>query len=203
MTANNQPKIGAILLAAGGSTRLGQPKQLVQYNGETLIRRAAKALIEARCSPVVVVLGGEIDGSRSELTDLAVDIVINDEWRSGMSSSIRQGLDHLTEIEHDSNAVLITLCDQPQIDSDFLARFVERYKKDKPEIIATDHDGVKGVPAIFSSNMFDQLLSLAGDKGARDMIRRSDKVATIRADTVFSDIDTPEDLQKLETGQTL
>ncbi len=203
MTANRLVKIGGILLAAGGSSRLGRPKQLVQYQGKTLIRRSAEALIEAGCSPVIVVLGGEVDGSTAELRGLAVEIAFNTEWRTGMSSSIVSGVRRLIEIEPHIDGVLITLCDQPDIKPQFLARFVNRYSEEPHDIIATDYGEAKGVPALFSRTLFDQLLSLKGDKGARDLIRNSNNVAIIRADAVFSDIDTPEDLARLEAGQTL
>ncbi len=203
MTANRSASVGGILLAAGGSTRLGRPKQLVKYQGETLIRRSAEALIQTGCSPVVVVLGGEVEGSKAELHDLAAEIALNTDWHSGMSSSIVCGLRRLTEIEPLIDGVLITLCDQPNITPDFLARFIDSYREKPQNIIATDHGEVIGVPALFSKTLFDHLLSLKGDKGARDLIRSSDIVATIRSDAVFSDIDTPEDLANLEAGQTL
>lgn len=203
MIENRAPNIGGLLLAAGGSSRLGHPKQLVQYHGETLIHRSTKAVIDAGCSPVIVVIGGEIEGSTAELRDLSVEIVLNTEWRSGMSSSIVSGIRRLIEIEPQIDGVLIALCDQPDITPQFLARFIDRYRNEPQDIIATDDGEVRGVPALFSSKLFDELLSLKGDKGARQLIRNSDKVATIRPDAVFSDIDTPEDLAKLESNQTL
>lgn len=196
MTENDSTKIGGILLAAGGSSRLGRPKQLVQYREKTLIRRAAESLLEAGCSPVVVVLGGEVDGSKAELQGLSAEIAVNTEWASGMSSSIVCGLHRMLEIEPRIDAVLIALCDQPNITSRFLAGFIERYERERHDIIATDHGDVLGVPALFSATLFNDLLALKGDKGARQLIRNSDKVVTIQADAVFFDIDTPEDLER-------
>lgn len=198
MTASKSSKIGGLLLAAGGSSRLGRPKQLVQYQGETLIRRSTKAIIDAGCSPVIVVIGGEIEGSTAELNDLPVQIVLNPEWRTGMSSSIASGIRRLIEIEPQIKGVLITLCDQPDVTAHFLACFINQYSEEQQDIIATDDGEVIGVPALFSARVFDQLLSLEGDKGARQLIRNSDKVATIRADAVFSDVDTQEDLVRLQ-----
>lgn len=198
MTENRAPKIGGLLLAAGGSSRLGHPKQLVQYHGETLIRRSAIALLDAGCSPVIVVIGGEIEGSTTELNDLPLQIVLNPEWRTGMSSSIASGIRRLIEIEPQIKGVLITLCDQPDVTAHFLACFINQYSEEQQDIIATDDGEVIGVPALFSARVFDQLLSLEGDKGARQLIRNSDKVATIRANAVFSDIDTQEDLVRLQ-----
>lgn len=200
MTANRSAKIGGILLAAGGSSRLGRPKQLISYRGKTLIRHSAIALIGAGCSPVVVVLGGEVEGSKAELHDLDAEIALNTDWQSGMSSSIVCGIQRLIKIEPQIDAVLITLCDQPDITATFLTRFIERYRLEPQDIIATDHGEVKGVPALFSKTLFGHLRSLTGDKGARDLIRNADNVAIIRADAVFSDIDTQANLAGNEHG---
>lgn len=197
MTVNKEAKIGGLLLAAGGSSRLGRPKQLVRYRGKALIRHAAEALVDAGCSPVGVVLGYEVGGSTAELSDLAVDIFINEEWKSGMGSSIVHGIRQLLLIEPALAAVLITLCDQPQITHEYLERFLVLFRDSGAGIISSEQRDIKGVPALFSRDHFDELLSLRGDIGARDLIRRSGKVATIRTDAVFSDVDTPEDLAKL------
>ena len=117
MTENSKAKIGGLLLAAGGSSRLGQPKQLLQFEGKTLIRRAAETLVISQCDPIVVVLGAEIEGFNSEIADLRVDICINENWQTGMSSSIISGLGSLLEIEPELDAVVITLCDQPYVNS--------------------------------------------------------------------------------------
>src|SRR3990170_2001437 len=99
MTESSVPKIGGLLLAAGGSRRLGTPKQLLEFEGKTLLLRAAEALVETSCEPVVVVLGAEIERSKDEIEDLPVSFAINDDWESGMSSSIRVGLEKLLAIE--------------------------------------------------------------------------------------------------------
>jgi len=88
MTENSDVTIGGLLLAAGGSSRLGQPKQLLQFEGRSLIRRAAETLVDSGCDPVVVVLGAEIERSAEELSDLTLYICVNKNWNTGMSSSI-------------------------------------------------------------------------------------------------------------------
>ncbi|MEK7877299.1 MAG: NTP transferase domain-containing protein, partial [Pseudomonadota bacterium] len=97
MTGKLKPKLGAILLAAGGSSRLGRPKQLLRFGGETLLRRAARTLTETEYFPIVVVLGAEPDSSFEEIKGLAVHAVINPSWAQGMSSSIRKGLETVIE----------------------------------------------------------------------------------------------------------
>ncbi|MEQ1643194.1 MAG: nucleotidyltransferase family protein [Pyrinomonadaceae bacterium] len=199
MTENSKGKIGGLLLAAGGSSRLGRPKQLVKYQGKTLIRRAAETLVDASCDPIVVVLGAEIDGSTSEIADLPVQIYINQDWETGMSSSIRTGLKELLKIEPDLAAVIVTLCDQPYILSSILATYITRFDADRTEIIAAQYEEIKGVPALFPRIMFEALLKLVGDKGAGDLIRSSKNVLLIDLAEAVLDIDTLEDLNKLST----
>lgn len=202
MTGNKDAKIGGLLLAAGGSSRLGRPKQLVRHRGKALIRHAAEALVDAGCCPVGVVLGYEIEGSTAELSGLDVHMFVNEEWQSGMASSIVHGVRQLLLIEPTLDAVLITLCDQPEITHEYLKRFLVLFRDSGAGIIASEQRDINGVPALFSRDHFDELLSLRGDIGARDLIRRSGKAATIRTDAEFSDVDTPEDLAKLASDET-
>lgn len=199
MTENSDGKIGGLLLAAGGSSRLGHPKQLVQFQGKTLIRRASETLVDSGCDPTVVVLGAEIDGSTYEIADLPVHICINQDWETGMSSSIRAGLKELLKIEPDLAAVIVTLCDQPYILSSILATYITRFDADRTEIIAAQYEEIKGVPALFPRIMFEALLKLVGDKGAGDLIRSSKNVLLIDLAEAVLDIDTLEDLNKLST----
>lgn len=188
-------KVGGLLLAAGGSRRLGTPKQLLEFEGKSLIRRAAEALIDAGCYPVVVVLGAETEGSQKELEGFSVEIVENADWESGMSSSIRVGIESLVDLESSLDAVLITLVDQPFVAAEKLALFCEHYFTVHPPIIAARYRDVLGVPALFSKEHFSSLADLTGDKGARDLIRSGPTVA-IDLPEAAMDIDKPEDLSQ-------
>ncbi|MBC7899737.1 MAG: nucleotidyltransferase family protein [Saprospiraceae bacterium] len=145
-----KPRIGCLVLAAGASLRLGSPKQLLIYDGKTLLRRSVETAINAGFKPVIVVLGSEIERSRSEISGLDVKIHINEDWESGMSSSIKAGLEHLLKIEPEIDGVLITLCDQPKVSSEHLNLFVEKFEVTKASIIAAQYEGVAGVTALFS-----------------------------------------------------
>lgn len=193
MTGNSNVKIGGLLLAAGGSSRLGQPKQLLQFKGRSLIRRAAETLVGSGCSPLVVVLGAEIERSTEELAELPINICVNDDWQIGMSSSIKAGLRDLLDIEPDIRAVLITLCDQPNIAAEPLGVFLSHFGQSKAPIIAARYGGTVGVPALFSSELFDALFQLEGDKGARELIRHRDDIVTVNLETAAFDIDRPND----------
>ena len=198
MTGN---KVGGLLLAAGSSSRLGQPKQLLEFRGKTLLRHAAEAMASSVCDPVVVVLGAEIERSATEIEGLGVTTCLNANWRSGMSSSISVGLAGLTEISPDLDAVLISLCDQPLVDAEMLNRFGQKFATTNADVIAAAYNGITGVPALFSRELFGELSRLDGDKGARDLIRSRPDIKTIDLPEAAFDIDTPDDAVNCMTGR--
>jgi molybdenum cofactor cytidylyltransferase len=198
MTANNMPRVGGLLLAAGGSTRFGSPKQLVEFEGKTLIRRAAEAVSGSGCTKVAAVLGADLDESRRQVKDLDLVTIENEDWRSGMSSSIKLGLSKLIELEPQLDAVLITLMDQPKVTASHLAAFVDRFAETGPPVIAAEYSGTKGVPALFSRALFDQLLKLEGDRGAGSIIRERSDVLEIPLEEAGVDIDSLADLESLK-----
>lgn len=184
-----------MLLAAGGSTRFGTPKQLAVYNGKTLIRIAAEAIASSGCSTVVAVLGANHESIAKELAGLEIHTVVNPEWQTGMSSSIRTGLVKLLEIEPDLDAVLITLMDQPLVMSEHLAVLINAFLNFKDPIVAAGYQGTAGVPALFSREHFASLAHLTGDKGARQIIRQHlDTTRIIDLPEAGRDIDEPGDL---------
>ena len=198
MTGNNGVRVGGLLLAAGGSSRLGTPKQLVIFQGKTLLRRAAETLIESECEPVVVVLGAEVEISSTELSGLPVKVCVNENWRTGMSSSIKTGLNALLNIEPDLDAVMITLCDQPDVTAENINAFVAEFRGSRTQIVAAEYENIAGVPALFSSGLFGKLLDLTGDKGARDLIRQSSEgVVKLPLKVAAIDIDSIDDLNRL------
>ena len=195
MTESSVPKVGGLLLAAGGSRRLGEPKQLLEFEGKTLLRRAAEALCESDCEPVIVVLGAEIERSKNEIDDLTISLVVNDEWERGMSSSIRGGLEKLLLLEPEIDAVMITLCDQPFVTEEKIGLFIKEFERNRAPTIAAQYNDLLGVPALFSREIFDALLNLKGDKGARDLIRQTDSAISIDLPEAAFDIDTTNDLE--------
>lgn len=203
MTADDSPKIGAILLAAGGSSRLGRPKQLVEFQGKTLIRRAAEMLVASVCSPVVVVLGAEVVRCSDELAGLDISICINENWSDGISSSIKAGLRYLLDLQPDVDAAVIALCDQPFVIDKDLNLLCETFLTAGLPIVAARYGETIGVPALFASEMFDELFSLEGDEGARKLIRRYvDTTSTVEIGRAKFDIDTRNDLRQTFEGAT-
>jgi len=199
MTANENLKIGGILLGAGGSSRLGRPKQFLHFEGQTLLRRTAEALVASVCDPVVAVLGAESEKAEAEIADLSLSTCLNPEWRSGMSSSIKVGLHELLLREPQIDALIIMLCDQPFVDAHTIGHLVATFKQSQKHIVAAKYAGVVGVPALFSREMFEALSELQGDKGARDLIRDPDAaVETIEIEEAAIDIDSRDDVERFE-----
>src|SRR6476659_9124104 len=110
----------AVILAAGASSRMGTPKQAVRFGGVSLLKRAAAAALGAGCDPVIVVIGANPEFSRAELSGLAIQEAFNAEWSTGMASSLRTGVQHLTATSADATALIVMLCDQPHVTSDVL-----------------------------------------------------------------------------------
>jgi len=208
-------RCAAVLLAAGASTRLGQPKQLIRLDGESLLHRTARLALEAGCSPIYVVLGFEAERMRPELADLttnanqAVNIVVNENWNEGMGASIRSGMEALRTSAPQPEAVLLLVCDQPRLTAAHLTALLTRHKAapsgssettgSHPAITASLYAGRSGVPAVFSSRLFPALLASQGDRGARDLIRaHTAEVQGIPWPPGELDLDRPEDLTTIE-----
>jgi molybdenum cofactor cytidylyltransferase len=201
MTATDTGLIGGILLAAGGSSRMGHPKQLIEFEGTTLIRRAASHLANSVCDPCVVVLGSDADACERELSGVNIDICVNPDPASGMSTSLKAGLTTVLEIDQDISAVVVTLCDQPYITSDIIDHLAAEYCRIRPSIVASEYNEISGVPALFSREMFDEIYKLEGDEGARQLIRSAgDRVLRIAQPLAAFDIDSPHDLTSV--GET-
>jgi molybdenum cofactor cytidylyltransferase len=177
-----------VILAAGGSTRFGSPKQLAKIGGETLVRRAVR--IASRW-PVIVVTGSDGERVASEVRDLGAEVVHNEDWVAGMAGSIRAGVRRAEELG--ATAVLIMLCDQVAITDDDLARLAEIWQRSPDSIIASTYDAIVGVPAIFPRARFDSLRALHGDEGARKLLR-SETVIAVAVSNAAIDIDRPSEL---------
>jgi molybdenum cofactor cytidylyltransferase len=181
-------RVGAVVLAAGASTRLGEPKQLVMLGGETMLERAVRVAREAGCSPVVVVVGAsheQVLGS-SVLGDAVP--VVNQVWREGMASSIRLGVGTLGAVAKDAEGVLLMTCDQPAVTGKHLLRLML-----KAEVTASRYAGRNGVPAFFPAEYFDQLMELKGDAGARTLLREARYEELENGEL---DVDTAKDLER-------
>ena len=189
-----------LVLAAGGSKRMGQAKQLMQLDGLPLLRRAVLVAIEARLQAVVVVLGAEAERVRTSIPDLDVHIVVNARWRDGLASSLRAGTSEIERILPGARGLIAMPADQPRLTAAHL-QAIDRVQRERgAAIVATDFGDHRGPPAYFGRLHFPALKSLCGDVGARELLR-GDAVETVAAEPGSGfDVDRPCDLARLQDG---
>ncbi len=161
-------KIGALILAAGGATRFGGPKQLLEIDGETLIDRACKTALAAGCEPVLRVLGARAEEilKRPEPSD--VSTLVHEKWQDGMGSSLAAGICRLLEIEPECDAVFILLADQPLVSVSLLEMMLPLLEEHFTMVICEYGEG-SGPPALFKWPHFPELMELTGDRGAKSL----------------------------------
>jgi molybdenum cofactor cytidylyltransferase len=177
-------RVGAVVLAAGSSKRLGEPKQLLMLGGETLLERAIRVASEAGCSPVVVVLGSSAASIQAVCNFGAAVIAVNEEWVEGIGSSLRAGVGALRDLD---GCVAMT-CDMPAVTAAHLQALMA-----SGEITASSYAGRRGVPAYFPAGAFQSLMELRGDAGARNLLRAANFVGLIGGEL---DVDTTTDFER-------
>jgi molybdenum cofactor cytidylyltransferase len=191
--------IGLVLLAAGPSTRLGEPKQQLLYQGETLLQRALHTALNSECQPVVLVLGAYAESLLPAIPAGAVRVILNPTWSEGMASSIRMGLLELQHTEPRLEGVIFMLCDQPFVEPSLLNNLIRQKQLTGKEIIACSYQDTIGTPALFSQAFFSEILTLQGQEGAKKLLfEHSPAVATITFEGGAFDIDTPADYTALQ-----
>ena len=188
-----------VILAAGASVRLGQPKQLLRFRGLSLLRHATETALGSVCRPVLVVLGAFADRLQAELAALPVTVVINSAWAEGMASSIRAGLRVVASEAPGPDAVVIMLCDQPLLTSRMLDQLVRVHRLEARGIVAAAYEETLGVPALFSRRYFTELASLEEDQGAKRIIFKHEiDLARISLPEAAFDVDRIEEAKLLE-----
>ncbi|HEX9615220.1 MAG TPA: nucleotidyltransferase family protein [Bacteroidota bacterium] len=194
--ASEPSRIGIVILAAGGSERLGSPKQLLFYKGSSLIRSITKEALNSRANKVAVVLGAEYETIEAEIARQHVVIVRNRDWEKGIGSSIRAGVG---AIQEGMDGILIALSDQPLVATPHLNFLIERYKESPGDIIASQYSDSLGVPALFPRKYFPELLALPDDSGAKSVILgHQSSVTPVPLPEGSIDIDELSDLKKLK-----
>lgn len=193
-------RLAALILAAGASTRLGQPKQLLQFEGELLVERAIRVAREAGARTVFVVLGANYPPIFEALSTVEprVRILLNQAWAEGMGHSLALGA---AAAERDgTDDLLVMTCDQILVTPAHLRKLVEVSRRD--HVVASTYAEHRGVPALFPSFSFHALQELRGDRGARDLLQQEDVLSVPLAGGDI-DIDTPDDLYALDSMATL
>jgi molybdenum cofactor cytidylyltransferase len=192
-------KFAAVVLAAGSSSRLGQPKQLVKIEGETLVRRTCRQLLNLRPLSLTVVTGFSSASVREELSDLEVKVVRNDDWAQGMGSSIACGVQDVPE---QAKGLLMTVCDLWKIGEPDLIDLLTAWSSNISVITATswydDKAFIYGPPVLFPRNMIRELKKLTGNQGAKALIAQNmSGVRFVEMENAAFDLDTAGDLEQL------
>ena len=177
-------KVAAVVLAAGGSSRLGEPKQLVRLGVENLLERAVRMAREAGCGPVVVVLGASAELIRSKCSLGDARVLVNEDWAEGMAFSIRLGVGALSGVD----GCVVMTCDQPAVTVGHLSRLIG------DEVRASRYEDRNGIPAFFPAAVFGELMELRGDMGARDLLAGR---GFLELDGGELDVDTVGDLVRV------
>ncbi|MDP4709788.1 MAG: nucleotidyltransferase family protein [Saprospiraceae bacterium] len=196
MSTTDNPALAAVILAAGSSSRMGQPKQLLVWKGETLIRSIIAKVRAAGINTIYVVLGAHAEKVAANIADLPVQTIENPDWASGMGSSVVAGT--RAAMTTQPEALLFVLVDQPFVQPELLRQLLHQYTLHPDAIIVSDYGTHPGVPALFPSFFFPRLLSLEGDAGARKLLRQHQgKTISISFPEGNFDLDTPEDWRLL------
>lgn len=187
-----------IILAAGSSSRLGRPKQLLPFNGKSLLENAIDVANDSIGEPVIVILGSNAEILEKEILEKKVHTEENREWQEGMASSVRCGISALMRIAPAVDAAIIMVCDQPFVSPELLNELINQQKNTGKLIVTSQYENAIGPPALFYKTIFPELLKLKGDAGARKIIeQRKDDVATVSFKKGNIDIDTETDYKNL------
>jgi molybdenum cofactor cytidylyltransferase len=187
-----------MILAAGASSRMGAPKQLLEVGGCPLVVRAAQAALESEAWPVVVVLGAHAEKIRPVLAKLPVMVAENPAWAEGMAASVRAGMTTLRQFSRLLDGVLVALCDQPAFSPEIIGQLVAAQRHSGRGIVAAHYRGRNGAPALFLREHFPALAALTGEEGARALLNGNLALVTaVDLPALALDLDTPADYAAL------
>ena len=190
-------RVAAILLAAGGSSRMGQSKQLLRFDDMSFVKRAAETVRSSRCDHLYAVVGAESSAVSRELEGIDVTIVQNPDWHRGMGSSIHAGIRAVKAENNPFDAVLILLVDQPAVNVALLNEIIQKLEEGSV-LVASSYADTVGVPALFSKAYFEGLENLPDDRGAKLLLQKyAAKVTRIPFPEGALDIDTQTDLKRM------
>lgn len=189
-------KVAAVILAAGGSTRLGRPKQLLDWFGKTFIQHLVEITHQAKLDPVIVVTGSNREAVEKAISDSDVVIAYNENWPAGQSSSMQAGCRVLHNYQVDS--FIIFLCDQPQVPVELIERMIGESDRLDLDIVATAVLGKICPPTLFKKKCIDGIMSLKGDQGGRALFKTyRTEILDWQDARLLQDSDTEEDYSKL------
>jgi molybdenum cofactor cytidylyltransferase len=202
MSMSPEPSLGrsgpvaAIVLAAGGSARMGRNKLLFPLSGETVLRRAVRRATAAGFEPVVVVLGHEAGRAQGELDGLACRTVVNPDWEHGINRSLRTGL---AVLPAETTAAVVMLADMPLVTTEMLRTLAECWRDGTAPLVISDYEGVNAPPMLYGRSLFPELLAMEGEGCGKQVVRRHrDEAATVAwPAAALADLDVPADYERV------
>jgi molybdenum cofactor cytidylyltransferase len=189
--------LAAVILAAGASSRMGQPKQLLRFRGTSLLRRAIDTALAVPAEQVIVVLGHAADELMPEVKATGATVVLNDQWMEGVSTSLRGGL---SAVSSDARGVFIYPADMPLVTPEALRELARRQQVSGRPAAMTEAGGVRGVPVFITRSLFPALMIQEGDVGGAQYLRgHPESVEAVRFDDpdLIRDVERPEDYTRL------
>lgn len=196
-------KYGIIILAAGSSSRLGRPKQLLSFHGQNLLENTITVARGTGIPNIVVVLGSEAQLIKENTNNFGVAMVYNPDWEDGMSSSIKCGLSYLLQDDNEIEGVILSVCDQPYLTEVVFSGLLETALRTGKDIVASSYADTLGVPAFVSKNRFQELRALNGHQGAKVLFEDKENLAIVAFEKGNVDIDTSEEYDRLGNGDLL
>ena len=188
---------GILILAAGNSSRLGEPKQLLKFNGKTLLRNVVEEAVKVSES-IIVVTGSNHSQISKEIENLKVAMVENINWNEGMGSSIKIGMIHLLKRIPEVQNIIVSVCDQPFIKASVFSDLIQIQKDSQKGIVASKYSDTLGTPVLFTKKYFKELSGLSGQEGSKKMVQKfKEDIAEMNFERGAIDIDTQSDYQKL------
>ncbi|SMP26401.1 nucleotidyltransferase family protein [Flavobacterium hercynium] len=198
MTIKAKGNVGIVILAAGSSSRLGSPKQILPYKNTTLLQNTIREAILVSNVQVLVVTGANREIVQNEITQTTVKSSSNPDWESGMASSIVHGLKEMLLVFPETDACIFAVCDQPYVTSTIFSQLIKTYQKNTKGIIASSYADTLGTPVLFQKKYFKELFELIGQEGAKKVINRFlDDTIAVPFEKGNIDIDTLEDYSQL------
>lgn len=190
------PKVAGIILAAGGSSRLGRPKQLLDWFGKPFVKQIIDIAKQVQLDPIIVVTGAYHEEIESVIIDTDIVIVRNADWIDGQSSSMKLGAK--TAEEYNIDSLIVFLCDQPHVPVELIKRMITDSQREDVDIVATSVNGKVCPPTLFKKKCITGISNLKGDQGGRILFSSyKTEIMDWQDERLLQDSDTEEDYKKL------
>jgi molybdenum cofactor cytidylyltransferase len=193
-------RTAAVVLAAGGSSRFGSPKQLAQWEGKSFIEQVVDTALASPARPVIVVLGAEVAQSQKLLAGRPVEVVLNPAWAEGQSTSMKAGLAALPPTAY---SAVFLLVDLPGVTPEIISTLIQRHRQTLAPLVWPEYEGQRGNPVLFDRALFPELGQVSGDSGGRPVVMKykdqAEKVIVAQRG-ILEDFDRPEDLENFRAG---